>query len=140
MPHVGYMSSALLFHTRVCTCVLCKPVVQSALLHHGGAGWLLYHCSNHFAVCFHVVQVTWFVSWCLPRTCNTIPQRAVVIAGGVLAWWRAGMGQCKDVMAASAAGVWQTSARGQRRTINTQVAVTLHLVAMPHGAHTKGMQ
>jgi hypothetical protein len=69
------------------------------------------------AVCFHVVQVTWFVSWCLPRTCNTILQRAVVLAGGVLLWWRAGMGQCKDVMAASAS-VLQASARGQRRAIN----------------------
>jgi hypothetical protein len=49
------------------------------------------------------------------------------------------MGQCKDVMAANA-GVLQTSARGQGRAINTQVAVTLHLVAMPHGAHTKGMR
>jgi hypothetical protein len=51
----------------------------------------------------------------------------------------AGMGQCKDVMVANA-GVLQTSARGQRHAINAQVAVTLHLVAMPYREHTKGMR
>jgi hypothetical protein len=62
-----------------------------------------------------------------------------MLAGSMWSLWRAGLGQCKDVTAASA-DVMQASTRAQMHALNTQVGIALHPVVLPHRAHTTGMQ